>query len=58
MRSAARCRALRGEIRVLDQKIVTLDQQIDGVDSRLNTRIDALAAQMTSLQGRDGFASG
>ena len=44
--------ALRGEIRVLDQKIIALDQKfdqkIDGVDSRLTIRIDALAAQIAS----------
>ena len=46
--------ALRGEIRVLDQKIIALDhkfdQKIDGVDSRLTIRMDALAAQITSFR--------
>ena len=44
--------ALRGDLRVLDQKIIALDQKfdqkIDGVDSRLTIRIDALAAQIAS----------
>ena len=44
--------ALRGEIRVLDQKIIALDQKfdqkIDAVDSRLTIRMDALAAQIGS----------
>ena len=40
--------ALRGEIRVLDQKIIALDHKIDGVDSRLTIRIEALAGQVAS----------
>ena len=44
--------AIRGDIRVLDQKIIALDQKfdqkIDAVDSRLTIRIDALAAQIAS----------
>ena len=40
--------ALRGDIRVLDQKIIALDQKIDAVESRLTLRIDALAAQIAS----------
>jgi hypothetical protein len=44
--------ALRGEIRVLDQKIIALDQKfdqkIDGVDSRLTIRMEALAGQIAS----------
>ena len=44
--------ALRGDIRVLDQRIIALDQKfdqkIDAVDSRLTIRIDALAAQIAS----------
>ena len=40
--------ALRGEIRVLDQKIIALDHKIDGVDSRLTIRIEALAGQIAS----------
>jgi hypothetical protein len=44
--------ALRGDIRVVDQKIIALDQKfdqkIDAVDSRLTIRIDALAAQIAS----------
>ena len=40
--------ALRGDLRVLDQKIIALDQKIDAVESRLTIRIDALAAQIAS----------
>jgi hypothetical protein len=46
---------IRGEIRVLDQKIsaldqkiVGLDQKIDNVDARLSTKIDSLRAEMVS----------
>ena len=42
--------ALRGDTRVLDQKIIALDQKIDAVDTRLTIRIDALAAQITSFR--------
>ena len=42
--------ALRGDIRVLDQKIVGLDQKIDGVDARLTIKIDGLRAEMGSLR--------
>ena len=42
--------ALRGDIRLLDQKIVGLDQKIDGVDARLTIKIDALRGEMGSLR--------
>ena len=38
--------ALRGDMRVLDQKIVGLDQKIDGVDARLTVKIDALRSEL------------
>lgn len=40
--------ALRGDLRVLDQKIIALDQKIEAVESRLTIRIDALGAQIAS----------
>ena len=50
--------ALRGDIRVLDQKIVVLDhkivgldQKIDGVDARLTVKIDGLRAETASMKG-------
>src|SRR5947208_13922243 len=43
--------ALRGDIRVLDQKIVGLDQKIDGVDARLTVKIDGLRTETVSLKG-------
>ena len=43
--------ALRGDIRVLDQKIVGLDQKIDGVDARLTIKIDTLRTETISLRG-------
>jgi len=50
---APELQALRGEIRVvdqrivgLDQKIVGLDQKIDGVDARLTVKIDGLRAEL------------
>jgi hypothetical protein len=42
--------AIRGDIRVLDQKIVALHRKIDNVDARLTVRIDALGAQLTSYR--------
>jgi chromosome segregation ATPase len=46
--------ALRGDLRVVDQRIIALDQKleqkIDAVDSRLTIRIEALAAQITSFR--------
>ena len=49
--------ALRGEIRVLDQRIVGLDQKIDGVDqkidgvdARLTIKIDGLRAETGSMK--------
>src|SRR5213080_253378 len=54
--------ALRGDIRVLDQRIVGLDQKIDrvdqrlsekidGVDARLATKIDGLRSETVSMKG-------
>ena len=50
--------ALRGDIRVLDQKIVVLDhkivgldQKLDGVDARLTVKIDGLRAETASMKG-------
>src|SRR5947208_17066592 len=42
--------ALRGDIRVLDQRVVSLDQKIDGVDARLTVKIDALRTETVSLK--------
>ena len=49
--------ALRGDIRVLDQKIVVLDhkivgldQKIDGVDARLTVKLDGLRAETASMK--------
>ncbi len=41
---APELQALRGEVRVLDQKI-------DGADARLNIKIDALRAETLSMKG-------
>lgn len=41
---------LRGDIRVLDQRVVSLDQKIDGVDARLTVKIDALRTETVSLK--------
>ena len=46
--------ALRGDMRLLDQKIVSLDQKIDGVDARLTVKFDALRTEMGSLRGEMG----
>ena len=54
--------AIRGDIRLLDQKIDgadarltvkidSLDQKIDGLDARLTTRIDSLRTETVSLKG-------
>src|SRR5213595_3209591 len=44
--------ALRGDIRVLDQRIVGLDQKIDGVDQRLSEKIDGVDARLaTKIDG-------
>lgn len=40
--------ALRGDIRLLDQKIVGLDQKIDGVDARLGQKIDGLRGELVA----------
>jgi hypothetical protein len=42
--------AMRGDIRVLDQKIAGLDQKIDGVDARLTVKLDALRTKTLSLK--------
>jgi hypothetical protein len=42
--------AMRGDIRVLDQKITGLDQKIDGVDARLTIKLDALRTEALSLK--------
>ncbi len=41
---------LRGDIRVLDQRVVSLDQKIGGVDARLTVKIDALRTETVSLK--------
>ena len=38
--------ALRGDIRVLDQKIIALDQKIDGVEAHLGAKIDGFDAHL------------
>ena len=40
--------ALRGDVRVVNEKIVALDQKVDAVDARLNARIDSLRNEMHS----------
>lgn len=46
---------LRGDIRLLDQKIDAVDQRlgqkIDAVDQRLGQRIDSLRTEMVSMKG-------
>jgi hypothetical protein len=42
--------ALRGDIRVLDQKIVALDQKVDGVDARLTVKIDSVQTETISMK--------
>ena len=42
--------ALRGEIRLVDQKLVGLDQKIDGVDTRLNIKLDGVRSEMGSMK--------
>jgi chromosome segregation ATPase len=39
---------IRGDIRVLDQKLVGLDQKIDGLDARLTSKLDSLKAELIS----------
>src|SRR5213083_1426097 len=39
---------LRGDIRLLDQKLVGLDQKIDGVDARLTVKIDSLRSELSA----------
>jgi chromosome segregation ATPase len=38
--------AIRGDLRVLDQKIQPLDHKIDNFDARLTSRIDSLKAEL------------
>lgn len=40
--------ALRGDIRLLDQKIDGLDQKIEGMDARLGQKIDGLRAELVA----------
>jgi len=40
--------ALRGDIRLLDQKIDGLDQKVDAVDARLTVKIDAVRNEMVA----------
>jgi hypothetical protein len=46
--------AIRGDLRVLDQKIDSADQRltqkIDGIDARLTVKIDGLRTEMGSLK--------
>jgi hypothetical protein len=42
--------ALRGEIRLVDQKLVGLDQKIDGVDTRLSIKLDGCRSEMGSMK--------
>ena len=42
--------ALRGDLRLVDQKLAGLDQKIEGVDVRLNVKIDALRTEVVSLR--------
>jgi hypothetical protein len=39
--------ALRGEIRVLDQKMVNLERKIDGLEQKLEQKIDGVDARLT-----------
>jgi hypothetical protein len=49
---APELQAVRGDIRVLDQRIVALDQKlsqkIDGVDARLTIKIDSLRTEVVA----------
>ena len=38
--------ALRGDIRVINEKVTALDQKIDGVDARLTAKIDGVDARL------------
>jgi len=40
--------ALRGDIRVLDQRIIALDQNIDDVEAHLSAKIDGFEAQLST----------
>jgi len=51
--------ALRGDIRLLDQKIAGLDQKIDGVDARLSVKIEALWTELVAeIRGVDTRIAG
>jgi hypothetical protein len=39
---------LRGDIRLLDQKVIGLDQKIGGVEAHLGQKIDGLRAELTA----------
>jgi hypothetical protein len=43
--------AIRGDIRVLDQKLHGLDQKIDGIDRNLQTAID-VRERLAALEAR------
>ena len=40
--------ALRGDIRVVNERLVALDQKIDAVDARLTAKVDSLRNEMHS----------
>jgi len=42
--------ALRGEVRLVDQKLVGLDQKVDSVDTRLSIKLDGLRSEMGSMK--------
>jgi tetrahydromethanopterin S-methyltransferase subunit G len=44
--------AIRGDIRVLDQRINGLDSKIDGVEARLATRIGAIDEKIDGVEAR------
>ena len=44
--------ALRGDIRVIDEKVTALGQKIDAVDARLGGRIDSVGGRIDSLETR------
>src|SRR5881296_1420358 len=49
---APELRAIRGDIRVLDQRIVGVDEKIDSVDARLTVQISALDEKIDGLDDR------
>src|SRR5437867_2239290 len=46
--------ALRGDIRVLDQKVDGLDRKIDEVDGRLTIEIDSVRTEVAGESGGEG----